>query len=84
MKHLLLISILLFTGCKEEPAPCPKQLYPTLEAIDKLPRYTLTVRDGSLDSDNTKKAFKLLKAHRVSENYYSNLLRRYREEFIDN
>ena len=82
MKYLILISILLFTGCKEEPAPCPKQLYPTLEAIDKLPRYTLTVRDGSLDAENTKKAFKLLKAHRVSENYYYELLARYRKEFL--
>ena len=68
------------TGCSQR-ADCPKVVYPTLEAIDKIPDFYVTVNHGILDQNGTKKAFGAIKALRVSENYYYGLISHYREEF---
>ena len=62
---------------------CPNQVYPQLEAIDKIPDFYVKVEHGSLDQNNTKKAFSLVKALRVSEHYYYTLISEYRKEFIN-
>ena len=79
MTLLLMVSI---TGCTEEPIPCPTQIYPSLEGIDKIPRTKLIVKDGILTHEGTKNAFNTMKALRASENYYYALIERYRKEFL--
>ena len=68
----------LMTGCKE----CPKPIYPELEAVDKIPRITITINNGLMDSNSTLKAFQTIKALRVSEHYYYTLISDYRDEFL--
>ncbi len=66
------------TGCKKE---CPKPIYPSLEAINKIPYYNYYVINGTMDHNSTKKAFSSIKALRVSEHYYYTLISDYRKEF---
>lgn len=73
------LSVMATTGCSEKE--CPKPVYPTLEAIDKIPYYDFYVVNGSMDQNSTKKAFKTIKALRVSEHYYYNLINDYRKDF---
>lgn len=80
MTTILLLMVL--TGCNETPKPCPKQIYPSLEAIDKIPRIKLTIKNGTMTQHSTKNAFKTIKALRVSENYYWTLIARYRKDFL--
>ena len=75
-----LLSIIL-TSCSQRK-PCPKVIYPTLEAVSKVPRIEVVVKDGMMDRNSTKKAFYTLKALRVSEYYYWGLISEYREEFL--
>lgn len=70
--------VTVLTGCEKE---CPKPIYPTLEAVDKIPYYDFYVIGGTLDSNSTKKAFKTIKALRVSEHYYYTLISDYKKEF---
>ena len=80
---LLAMTMLFLMGCTDRN-PCPKVQYPKLEAIDKIPHYDLYVIHGSLDQNSTVKAFKLIKALRVSENYYYGIISDYRNEFVLN
>lgn len=85
MRSMLLLTIAMasmtvFTACDKKP--CPKQQYPDLKAINKIPTTTLIVDNGMLDQNSTKKAFKMIKALRVSEHYYFTLISDYREEFV--
>lgn len=66
------------TGCKKE---CPKPIYPKLEAVNKIPQYEFYVIGGSFDQNSTLKAFKTIKALRVSEHYYWTLISDYRDKF---
>ena len=72
------ISLLIIIGCSK---PCPKQEYPKIEAIDKIPYYDFYVVHGMLDRNSTIQAFKTIKALRVSEHYYYNTIMDYRKEF---
>lgn len=76
---VMMLSLIMFTGCEKK---CPEPVYPKLEAIDRIPRISITVENGILDQNNTKKAFKTIKALRVSEHYYYRLISDYRAEFI--
>ena len=82
MLHLVTMILLLmaFTGCSQK-VECPNVVYPELDAIDRIPKYEITVNSGILDQNNTKKAFSLIKALRISENYYYTLISDYREDF---
>ncbi len=75
---MILISLMAFTGCEKK---CPKPIYPKLEAVDKIPYYDFYVINGTFDHNSTKKAFKAIKALRVSEHYYYTLISDYRKEF---
>lgn len=75
----MMLSLIMFTACKEK---CPKPIYPKLEAVDRVPSIKVNVNGGTLDHNSTKKAFKLIKALRVSEYYYYTLISDYRKEFI--
>lgn len=68
------------TGCSQR-AECPKVVYPKLEAIDRIPYYDYYVVDGHLDVNSTQRAFNVLRAYRVSENYYYKMISSYRKEF---
>ncbi len=68
----------MFTACEKK---CPEPIYPKLEAIDRIPKIEVTVKNGILDHNSTKKAFKMIKALRVSEHYYFTLIGDYRNEF---
>lgn len=76
---LLTVLVTAITGCSEKE--CPKPVYPTLEAVDKIPYYDFYVINGTLDQNSTKQAFKTIKALRVSEHYYYTLISGYRKEF---
>ena len=73
---------MVVNGCSQR-ADCPNVVYPDLQAIDKIPAFYVQVNDGILDRNDTKKAFTLIKALRVSENYYNKLISQYREDFIN-
>ncbi len=78
---LFITTIALVTalsGCEKK---CPKPIYPRLEAIEKIPYYDFYVIGGRFDHNSTKKAFKTIKALRVSEHYYFTLISDYRKEF---
>lgn len=77
---MTILSMTALTGCSDKQ--CPKPIYPRLEAIDRIPKAEITVNNGILDNNNTQKAFKTIKALRVSEHYYFNLIGNYRKEFI--
>ncbi len=72
---------MVLTACSQRK-PCPKVVYPKLEAVSKVPRIDIIVNGGRMDSNGTKKAFKTIKALRVSEHYYYALISEYRKEFI--
>ena len=72
------LSLMALTGCEKK---CPKPQYPKLEAISKIPYYSYTVVEGRMTPDSTLKAFKSIKALRVSEHYYYRLVSDYRKEF---
>ena len=76
-----LFLMVLTNGCSQK-VPCPKVKYPSLEAVQKIPRINIIVEGGRMDSNSTKKAFKTIKSLRVSENYYNGLIRQYRKDFI--
>ena len=73
--------MMALTACSQK-APCPKIVFPKLEAIGRIPKIEVTVKNGILDHNSTKKAFKTIKALRVSEHYYYSLISEYRKEFI--
>lgn len=84
MKRSILLSVMTilltaFSGCSK---PCPKPVYPELEAIDKVPTIEIIIKDGTMDSNSTLKAFKTIKALRVSEHYYYTLISDYRKDFM--
>jgi len=68
-------------GCSQKK-PCIEPKYPRLEAVNKIPRINITVKDGVIAQNHTKKTLNTLKALRVSENYYWTLIGNYRKEFI--
>lgn len=69
-----------FTACSKR-VECPKQVYPVLIAIDKIPIAKITVKNNSLDSKNTITAFNAIRSLRVSENYYYGLITDYQKTF---
>ena len=70
----------MFTACEKK---CPEPIYPKLEAIKRIPKIEVTVKNGTLDHNSTKKAFKMIKALRVSEYYYYSLISDYGNEFTN-
>ena len=76
---IAILFLTILTACKEK---CPKPIYPKLEAIDRIPKIQVKVKNGILDHNSTLKAFKMIKALRVSEHYYLTLIKDYREEFV--
>lgn len=70
-----------FTGCSEKAKPCPKQEYPKLNAINKVPSMNIVIKHGLMDRNSTVNAFKVIKALRVSEHYYYGLIADYTKEF---
>ncbi len=77
---VILITLAMgITGCEKK---CPKPIYPSLEAINKIPYYNYYVINGTMDQNSTKKAFSSIKALRVSEHYYYSLIVDYRKEFV--
>ena len=73
--------MMAITACSQK-APCVETVYPKLEALNKVPKVSIAVKDGTIDQNGTKKAFKTIKALRVSENYYYRLIGDYRKEFL--
>lgn len=78
---ILPFLMLFMNGCSQK-APCPPVKYPSLEAVQKIPHIRIVVSGGMMDVNSTKKAFKTIKALRVSENYYSGLINQYRKDFV--
>ncbi len=74
----MMLSLTMFTACEKK---CPEPIYPKLEAVDRIPRIKVTVKNGILDHNSTKNAFKTMKALRVSEYYYYTIISEYRNEF---
>ena len=80
---MTLVLVMVLSGCNEEQKiECPEAIYPELKAINKVPTIEVTVKDGMMDSNSTKKAFKTIKALRVSEHYYWTIIGDYRREFL--
>lgn len=77
---MTILSLTVLTNCSKKE--CPKPQYPSLHAIGRVPDIYVTVNDGILDRNSTKKAFKTIKALRVSEHYYYSLISDYRKEFV--
>lgn len=78
---LIVVALLMaLTGCSQR-AECPKQVYPQLHAIEKIPHVQIVVAGGRMDRNSTKKAFQTIKALRVSEHYYFTTLGDYTKEF---
>lgn len=80
LSTMTMILAMAFTGCSGKQ--CPKPIYPSLEAVDKVPYYDFYITGGRMDSNSTKQAFKTIKALRVSEHYYFTLIGDYRREFV--
>lgn len=79
LSGIAIVLLMALTGCEKK---CPKPIYPKLEAVDKIPYYDFYVINGTLDHNSTKKAFKTIKALRVSEHYYYTLISDYKKEFM--
>lgn len=79
---MILLSLTVLTNCSQR-AECPKVVYPELNAINKIPSVKIVVKHGKMDRNSTKKAFKTIKALRVSEHYYYSLIQEYGEKFTE-
>ena len=77
---ILIALLMVLTGCNEKV--CPKPQYPEIRTINKVPRIDIVVNNGMMDMNSTKKAFKTIRALRVSEQYYYSIISDYREEFV--
>lgn len=77
----ILFLMASITGCSQR-VECPKQTYPELQPIDKIPRLNnIVIEGGRFDQNSTSKVKKTLKALRVSEHYYFTTLSDYMREF---
>ena len=73
---------MVLTACNKK-IECKEPIYPTLSAIGKIPTIHVVVKDGKLSQESTQKAFKGIRALRVTEHYYYNLLTDYQKTFGD-
>lgn len=72
--------LIILTNCSQR-VDCPKMVYPTLEAVSKIPRVNIVVKGGMMDVNSTKKAFNTIRGLRVSEHYYYTLISNYKRNF---
>lgn len=81
---ILATLLLVLVGCSEKIVPCPKQAYPRLQTIDKVPseRFNWTEL-GVLNFEDTQRLGKQNRALRITSNYYRKTIKNYNREFAD-
>ena len=80
----LMVGLLLaLSGCSPKVEPCPKQVYPDIQAVDTVPyQEFLWDAEGNLDFNSTQRLGKQNKHFRINERYYIDTIISYREDFI--